>query len=443
MNQISHLIQWLALAAALQCNATAEDSRLEFATALGIPSLFVKQIAGQIPPDGHVSLPIQIKDGNGKPWSQCELVINPNILGKAEEQKTVLKTDDQGQVTVLVTGELLLNYHLKLPDGAIAEVTNSTAQVKAVLSSHEPVSERGDSSTAIDLDEHEVLNPDAIRIYFPKGQEELAGQARLELQRMRKFTTERFQIDLVGSEFGLILPPQSLAEGGKLEVNQVLIPLPISAWTDAKSDLCPHWVLLHEWAEITMLSAGVHSKDPSLRFAADGLPELIASEYCRLHFPDEYKTRMHNYLEILRRLEEKKIETYRFEDSFKIQSGGMAAPAAEEAGNPDTKDETGQIKPSNEETAGYACSFWLWNQLLSKGGPEKLKTAIHHLMNHGSPTTEGLIHALQAQGYNFPREINIEEVKKDLQELLESTTNTDWVFRSAPASPLHLTRYKP
>jgi hypothetical protein len=353
-------------------------------------------------------LSIQIQDADGKPLSECEVEISPNTAGKAGEEKTVLKTDHQGQVTVPVTGDRLSNYHLKLPEGAIAKVTTSPAQVKTVASSNESVPAPEDSKSMIDLAEYELLDPDGVRIYFPKGQEELAGQTRLELQRMRELAKKQFHLDLVGSGFGLILTPRSLEKGGKLEVNEVLIPLPILAWTDEKSDLYSRWVLLHEWVEITMLAAGVHSKDQALRFAADGLSELVASEYCRVHRPDDYNGRIRDYLKTLRRLEEKKIEVYRFEDSFRIQSNNKADPAAD----------LGALNPSDEEVAGYACSFWLWSRLQTKGGEEKLHAAVNYLMSHGSPTADGLVELMEQHGYHLPREARIEEVIKDLQTLL-------------------------
>lgn len=358
-----------------QLHAEPPPTELDLFDAMGLPPGVGPIMASQLGDDRGLPINVSLADAQGKPASRLKLWLR----WKGGQEQVV--TDEVGQLHLELKKDQLSQPRLLVPAGYVAEVAGGGVRVMAYPSE----ADVSDPAATLDLAAMPSVTSGDTQVYYNEGHLADALSLLGELQRIRGFAAGFAGLDVVASGYGVALVDR---EPGALSVQgRFVVPITLDQLRrSAQGEAMVYWPLVHEWVELSLLDRKVYSADPRMRMFGDGLAELLAFEYCRRYHMAEVKHRLGSYIKRMEGLAGAGRRTYSFKEHFRAHVGTEASTSSNtNVTEADLDAFVARLRENQEEAAGYAASFWLWNSVRTAGGPDSIRHTVDWLQATANP----------------------------------------------------------
>ncbi|MDJ0974137.1 MAG: hypothetical protein QNJ98_06730 [Planctomycetota bacterium] len=397
-------------------NANDDAEEVDVLKQLGLPGMARAHIKTMVERGIPLSVEAKVRGTDKAPAKGAKLELRWKGGSKT------LTTGDAGSVTFGVTAEMLPSPKLVVPAGH--RVTLSTPLMRISVATGSGASGPGaPAPEVLDLDALERMTHDGLEVYHPEGREAVALDAMQFLARVRGYLDGRLGLE-VETPFGLALHDRTAPRVNV--IGRSVFPFSIKAWKgDTERPGMVHWVQIHEWVELTLVTPGLYVQDKQTRYVGDGLAELLSYEYCRRHHAHEVPVRLKQYVERVDALLKAGKTTYDLRRDFQAHVQTRTLTGAE-AADWRRRRLAGGVRPSLNEVAGYALAFLYWHRIQQQGGDEALRQVVAWIVKPDNPARNGTgltTHLTSVLGEAPSPVIDLTEARAALASLLAKATH--------------------
>ena len=373
--------------------------------------IFVKKVlsGGTI---GGFSASVKVFTPEGKPAAN-------HIFAVEGMRNNTAKTFKDGRVGFTVYPKNFKTLAIKLPKGYSLR---STKRTRMPITVHSIPYREGKKSKRLAKSKlkMKVITPFTkglrfkrkgdIRVYYLDGKNrKLAEEMVKEIEQIKKFCKE-----FAGLELKTTMDIFLHHYEGPVKLSGIFaVPVQV----DKNNKVAAHmamWIQIHEAVESEIIFKNrAYGSDHNLRFAGDGLAELLSHHYCLKYYPQACKIRHSMAVGTLNSLIKHKIKSINLRKDF---------PAFTSRNKPKRR-KKGQRLPGD---CGYSASFYFWEMLRQNHGDNVVKHMIKWFANTKRPTKEKLLKEIKKiTGVDFPMVIKIKDIKAELIKVIKGLNVPD------------------
>ena len=247
-----------------------------------------------------------------------------------------------------------------------------------------------------------------IRVYYIDGKNrQLADDMVKEIKQIKKFCK-----DFAGLELKNTMDVFLHHFEGPVKLSGIYaVPVQV----DKNNKVAAHmamWIQIHEAVESEIIFTNrAYNTDRNLRFAGDGLAELLSHHYCQKYYPQACKIRHSMAIGTLNSLLKHKINSINLHRDFPAYLRGIP------------RRKKGQRLPGD---CGYSASFYFWEKLRQNHGDDVVKHMINWFAKTNRPTKAKLLEEIKKiTGVDFPMQIKIKDIRTELRKIIKNLDAPD------------------